>query len=103
MNIPSSESALLKGLALNDRKSINTLYEDHYNMVQSLIINNNGTVDDARDIFQEAMIVLYEKSPLAKVVRLMVICVKTDLILWLPRKSWQFYVWQRVAQTSSHA
>jgi RNA polymerase sigma factor (sigma-70 family) len=30
-------------------------------MVQSLILNNNGTSDDARDIFQEAMIVLYEK------------------------------------------
>jgi RNA polymerase sigma factor (sigma-70 family) len=30
-------------------------------MVQSLILNNNGTPDDARDIFQEAMIVLYEK------------------------------------------
>jgi RNA polymerase sigma factor (sigma-70 family) len=62
VNIPSSESALLKGLAINDRKAINILYETHYNMVQSLIINNNGSVDDARDIFQEAMIVLYEKS-----------------------------------------
>lgn len=31
-------------------------------MVQSLIINNNGATDDARDVFQEAMIVLYEKS-----------------------------------------
>lgn len=31
-------------------------------MVQSLILNNNGSVDDARDIFQEAMIVLYEKA-----------------------------------------
>ena len=31
-------------------------------MVQSLIINNNGTSDDAKDIFQEAMIVLYQKS-----------------------------------------
>jgi len=30
-------------------------------MVQSLILNNNGTPDDARDVFQEAMIVLYEK------------------------------------------
>ena len=27
-----------------------------------LIINNNGTADDAKDIFQEAMIVLYEKA-----------------------------------------
>src|SRR5438105_1297170 len=31
-------------------------------MVQSLVINNNGTTDDAKDIFQEAMIVLYEKA-----------------------------------------
>ena len=31
-------------------------------MVQALVINNQGTADDARDIFQEAMIVLYEKA-----------------------------------------
>ena len=30
-------------------------------MIQSLIVNNNGTADDARDIFQEAMVVLFEK------------------------------------------
>ena len=30
-------------------------------MVQALILNNSGYPDDARDIFQEAMIVLYEK------------------------------------------
>src|SRR6516225_9821011 len=31
-------------------------------MVQSLILNNNGNREDAKDIFQEAIIVLYEKS-----------------------------------------
>ena len=31
-------------------------------MVQSLVVNNSGTADDAADIFQEAMIVLFEKS-----------------------------------------
>lgn len=30
-------------------------------MVQALIVNNNGTAEDAKDIFQEAMVVLYEK------------------------------------------
>src|SRR5688572_33002967 len=30
-------------------------------MVQSMVINNNGSSDDAADIFQESMIVLYEK------------------------------------------
>jgi RNA polymerase sigma factor (sigma-70 family) len=57
-----NEELLLKGLANNDRKAIEAIYKENYNMVQALIINNNGTVDDARDVFQEAMIVLYEKA-----------------------------------------
>ena len=56
-----NEKDLLEGLARNDRKSVQAIYKDNYNMVQSLIINNNGNSDDAKDIFQEAMIVLYEK------------------------------------------
>ena len=56
-----NEKALLLGLARNETKSVETIYKDNYNMVQSLIINNNGSSDDAKDIFQEAMIVLYEK------------------------------------------
>jgi RNA polymerase sigma factor (sigma-70 family) len=56
------EQALLRGLARNDRKSVETIYRENYNMVQSLVINNNGSTDDAKDIFQEAMIVLYEKA-----------------------------------------
>ena len=31
-------------------------------MIQSLIINNNGTIHEAKDVFQEAMIVLYDKA-----------------------------------------
>lgn len=55
-----NETLLLKGLARNDRKAIETIYKDHYNMVQAMVVKNNGTIDDAKDIFQEAMIVLYE-------------------------------------------
>ncbi len=55
------EQKLLEGLALNDRKAIEAIYKQHYNMVLSLILGNSGYPDDARDIFQEAMIVLYEK------------------------------------------
>jgi RNA polymerase sigma factor (sigma-70 family) len=57
----TSESALLKGLARNDKKAIETIYKENYNLVQALVINNSGTSEDAKDIFQEAMIVLYEK------------------------------------------
>jgi len=30
-------------------------------MIQALIINNNGSAEDAKDIFQEALMVLYER------------------------------------------
>lgn len=62
MNPENNEKALLQGLARNDRRSVESIYKDNYSMVQSLIINNNGSADDAKDIFQEAMIVLYEKA-----------------------------------------
>ena len=55
------EQGLLNGLAEGDNRTIEIIYKDHYNMIQSLIINNNGSADDAKDIFQEALIVLYEK------------------------------------------
>lgn len=57
-----NESVLLEGLARNDRNTVELLYKQNYGMVQAYILNNNGTTDDARDIFQEAMIVLYEKA-----------------------------------------
>jgi RNA polymerase sigma factor (sigma-70 family) len=58
----NNERALLEGLAANNKKIIETIYKDNFNMIQSLIINNNGSADDAKDVFQEAMIVLYEKA-----------------------------------------
>ena len=62
MNPDSKEKELLKGLAIGDKKAVETIYKDNYNMVQSLVINNNGTAQEAKDIFQEAMIVLLEKA-----------------------------------------
>lgn len=61
MKAVENENALLEGLAQNNRKAIETLYKQHYKMVQSLIVANNGTADDAKDVFQETMVVLYEK------------------------------------------
>ena len=61
MKQETNEKALLQGLASNDKKAVEAIYRENYNSIQALIINNNGSADDAKDIFQEAMIVLYEK------------------------------------------
>ena len=62
MNNFEQEKHLLEGLALNDRAKVEAIYRDNYPMVQAFILNNSGNSDEARDIFQEAMIVIYEKS-----------------------------------------
>ena len=56
------EKLLLEGLAGNDRHAIEAIYRDNYPMIQAFILNNSGNPDEARDIFQEAMIVLFEKA-----------------------------------------
>jgi len=61
VNISDPEQLLLQGLAANDKKAVETIYRENYSTIQSFIVKNNGYPDDARDIFQEAMIVLYEK------------------------------------------
>ena len=62
MNVENNERILLQGLARNEKKAVETIYRENYGTVQSLIINNQGTADDAKDVFQEAMIILYEKA-----------------------------------------
>ncbi|HEY0042661.1 MAG TPA: sigma-70 family RNA polymerase sigma factor [Flavisolibacter sp.] len=61
MEAEHNQIALLQGLAQNDKKAIETIYKENFNLIQALVINNNGSLEDAKDIFQEAMIVLYQK------------------------------------------
>ena len=56
------ERDLLEGLARNEHRSTEAIYKENYGIVQTFIIQNNGNYDDARDVFQEAMVVLYENS-----------------------------------------
>ena len=58
----TNEQLLLKGLAHNDSKAAETIYKDNFNMVLAFVLNNNGSYDEAKDIFQETMITLYEKA-----------------------------------------
>ncbi|UEG51722.1 RNA polymerase sigma factor [Mucilaginibacter daejeonensis] len=56
-----TDSEVIFGI-LNDSESIlKRLYVAYFPMVLQLIINNNGTADDAKDVYQEAIIVLYNK------------------------------------------
>lgn len=61
MKAEPHQIALLQGLAKQDRKAIETIYKENFGLIQNLVTNNHGSAEDAKDIFQEAMIVLYQK------------------------------------------
>lgn len=61
MNIIEKEKLLLEGLANEEKDAIEQIYKDNYQMIFHMVIKNNGTADDAADLFQEAMMVLFEK------------------------------------------
>lgn len=85
MKAETNEQPLLEGLARNDAKAVEIIYKENYNIVQSFIVNNNGTYDDARDIFQEAMIVLYEN---AKSTSFVLTCKITTYLYSVCRRLW---------------
>lgn len=62
MNIFESENELIRGLAKNKADAVEAIYRECFGAIQAYIIKNNGYADDARDIFQEAIIVLFENA-----------------------------------------
>jgi RNA polymerase sigma factor (sigma-70 family) len=57
-----SDEELLKGIAKGDSRIIEYLYKENLKLIRHLVISNNGNDDDARDIFQESLVVLYRKA-----------------------------------------
>ena len=56
-----ADSEIVLGILNNSGKALKSLYLAYFPMILQLVINNNGDEDDAKDIYQEAIIVLYNK------------------------------------------
>jgi RNA polymerase sigma factor (sigma-70 family) len=59
-SIPTDREVVL-GVLNNSEETLNRLYAGYYPMVLQFILNNSGDEDDAKDVYQEAIIVLYNK------------------------------------------
>jgi RNA polymerase sigma factor (sigma-70 family) len=58
-----SDQETFLGLKSKDNHSYEILYKFYYPSVRNFILKNNGNEDDAKDVFQETIIVLLEKVP----------------------------------------
>jgi RNA polymerase sigma factor (sigma-70 family) len=57
----STEEEILVGLRSQNELAIQQVYKSHFPMVLHFILGNNGTEQEAKDIYQEAFIIFYEK------------------------------------------
>jgi len=56
------DSEVLAKISRGDESALDFLYKKYYRMMTKLVITNSGTEDEARDIYQDALIVFWEKA-----------------------------------------
>jgi RNA polymerase sigma factor (sigma-70 family) len=57
----TNETYLIQEIQAGNQKALQYLYKTHYAMIENLIRKNSGSEEDAQEIYQEAMLVVYEK------------------------------------------
>lgn len=60
MKLPSNDD-LIRGIRNHDSSILRYVYETYYPIIEGYIVHNQGSCDQARDIFQDAMIIVYNR------------------------------------------
>lgn len=58
----TTEHELLAALANGQRAATEQIYRQNYHIISGWLIKNGGSANDAADLFQEAMVVLFSKA-----------------------------------------
>jgi len=57
-----TEQQLLAAFAVGDRYAATKIYNQYYNVINAWLIKNGASEDDVADVYQEAVVILYEKA-----------------------------------------
>ncbi|MBL7764932.1 MAG: sigma-70 family RNA polymerase sigma factor [Chitinophagaceae bacterium] len=57
-----NDDVLMSSLANGDSKAIQHIYKSCYPIIEKMVYKMNGSMDDAYDVFQDSMTILYEKA-----------------------------------------
>lgn len=52
----------IEALRSNDQRAIREIYQQHEQNILRWVVTRGGSADDARDVFQDALIALFEKA-----------------------------------------
>ena len=61
LSVEEENAKIIDGLYTGNQEVFNDLYEYEFPKVVKLVTQNSGSVDNARDIFQDALVILMEK------------------------------------------
>lgn len=56
-----SDEEILEGIQLRNIKIIEHVYDECFTLIRRMVIRNFGLNDDVADVFQDAMVVIYDK------------------------------------------
>lgn len=59
---------ILDKITAGDESALDFLYKKYFKMMARLVMTNNGTEQDAKDIFQDALIVFWQKVKSGKLI-----------------------------------
>lgn len=55
------DNVILERISKGDEKALDYLYRKYYKMMTNIILKNSGTEQEAKDIYQDALIVFWQK------------------------------------------
>ena len=59
---PTEEKDYIQGIITGDNPLIREIYEKYSQPILRLVQNNSGNAEDAKDIFQEGLMLIYQKA-----------------------------------------
>lgn len=56
------DKEVLERIEKGDESALDYLYSKYYNMMVRMVVKNSGTEEEARDVYQDALVVFWEKA-----------------------------------------
>lgn len=56
------DQEIFERICQGDEKTLEVLYKKYYRMMAKMVISNSGTEQDAKDIYQDALVVFWQKA-----------------------------------------
>jgi RNA polymerase sigma factor (sigma-70 family) len=56
------DSEVLDKISKGEESALDYLYKKYYKMMTNLVIKNNGTEQEAKDVYQDALVVFWQKA-----------------------------------------